>query len=128
MHYTKHNLILYGKLQEFNISSKFIYLNKNTYSQLKCQVRTTEGMSECFSQDNGVLQGESLSPTLFAAYINELESRMNSIEGMGVNINGVKASVLMYYSFFTENNLKLINSIPKKNSAFCMKTSYFMNK
>ena len=25
-------------------------------------------------------------------------------------------------------NLKLISSIPKKNSAFCMKTSYFMNK
>ena len=24
--------------------------------------------------------------------------------------------------------LKLISSIPKKNSAFCMKTSYFMNK
>ena len=65
------------------------------YSQLKCQVRTTEGMSECFSQDNGVLQGESLSPMLFAAYINELESRMNAIGGMGVNINRVKVSVLM---------------------------------
>ena len=24
--------------------------------------------------------------------------------------------------------LKLISSIPKKNSAFCLKTSYFMNK
>ena len=49
-----------------------------------------------FSQDNGVFQGESLSPMLFIAYINELESRMNEIEGMGVNINGVKVSVLMY--------------------------------
>ena len=26
------------------------------------------------------------------------------------------------------NALKLISSIPKKNSAFCLKTSYFMNK
>ena len=25
-------------------------------------------------------------------------------------------------------NLKLISSIPKKNYAFCLKTSYFMNK
>ena len=66
------------------------------YSQLKCQVKATEGMSECFSQDNRVLQGESLSPTLFTVYINELESRMNAIEGMGVNINGVKVSFLMY--------------------------------
>ena len=53
-------------------------------------------MSEWFSQDNGVLQGESLSPTLFAAYINELELIMNVNEGMGVNINRVKVSVLMY--------------------------------
>ena len=53
-------------------------------------------MSECFSQDKGVLEGESLLPTLFTAYINELESIMNAIEGMGVNINGVKVSVLMY--------------------------------
>ena len=78
---------LYGKLKQGNISSNFLNLIKNMYSQLKCQVRTTKGMNECFSQDNGVLQGESLSPTLFAAYFNGLESRMNAIEGMGVNIN-----------------------------------------
>ena len=81
---------LYGKLKQCNISSKFLSLIKNMYSQLKCQVRTTEGMSECFSQDKGVLQGESLSPTLFAAYINELESIMNAIEGMGVNIDKIR--------------------------------------
>ena len=55
---------LYEKLKQCNISSKFLNLFKNMYSQLKCQVKTTEGMSECCSQDNGVLQGESLSPTL----------------------------------------------------------------
>ena len=66
------------------------------YSQSKCQVKTTKGMSECFSQDNGVLQGESLSRALFTAYVNELESIINAMESMGVNINGDKVSVLMY--------------------------------
>ena len=42
-----------------------------------------------------MLPGESLSPTHFAAYNNELES-IHTIEDMGVNINGVKVSVLMY--------------------------------
>ena len=37
-----------------------------------------------------------MSPTLFTAYINELEAKMNAIEGMRVNIIGVKVSVLMY--------------------------------
>ena len=126
--------MLYGKLKRCNISSKFLNLIKNMYGQLKCQVRTAEGISECFSQDNGVLQGESLSPTLFAAYINELESIMNVTEGMGVNINGVKVSVLMYaddlvllsqtkdglqrginvlHRFCTENNLTVNTSKSK---------------
>ena len=78
--------MLYGKLKQCNISIKFLNLIRNMYSQLKCQVKSTEGMSECFSQDNGVLQGESWSPTLFTAYINELKSRMNAIHGMGVKI------------------------------------------
>ena len=75
----------YGKLKQCNISSTFLNLIKNMYSQLKCQVKTIEWVSECFSQDNRVLQGESLSPTIFTAYIIEFESRMNAIEGMGVD-------------------------------------------
>ena len=57
------------------------------YTQLKCQDKTTEGMNECFSLDNGVLQGESLSPTLFTAYMNELESKINAIEGMRMGVS-----------------------------------------
>ena len=37
--------------------------------------------------------------------------------------NHIKSPLYKMY-----NVLKLISSIPKKNSAFCMKTSYFMNK
>ena len=68
---------------------------KNMYSKLGCQVRTSVGEIDHFAQDNGVMQGECLSPTLFAVYINEIERLMN-IEEMGVRINGVKVSVIMY--------------------------------
>ena len=60
------------------------------YSKLKCQVRTSAGVSDHFSQDNGVMQGECLSPTLFAADINKIESLMNSIDEMGVYVKNVK--------------------------------------
>ena len=88
--------ILFKRLKQFHISAKLLNMIKNMYSKLGCQVRTSVGESDHFAQDNGVMQGECLSPTLFAAYINEIERLMNSIEEMGVYINGVKVSVIMY--------------------------------
>ena len=66
------------------------------YSKLKCQVRTSAGENDMFPQSNGVMQGECLSPTLFTAYINEIERLMNVVDEMGVYLNGVKVSVIMY--------------------------------
>ena len=84
-------------------------------------------MSECFSQDNGVLQGKNLSPTLFAAYINELESRMNTSFGVKVSVlmyaddlvllsqteDGLQRGINALHSFCTENNLTVNTSKSK---------------
>ena len=40
-------------------------------------VRTNASESENFPQAKGLMQGECLSPTLFACYINELEKKIN---------------------------------------------------
>ena len=66
------------------------------YSKLKGQVRTSAGESDMFSPSNGVMQEECHSPTLFTAYINEIERRVNDVDEMGVYLNGVKVSVIMY--------------------------------
>ena len=87
---------LFQRLEQYNISAKLLKMIKNMYSKLKCQVRTSAGISDHFSQANGVMQGECLSPTLFAAYINEIERLMNNNDEMGVHVNGVKLSVIMY--------------------------------
>ena len=67
-------------LKQFHISAKLLNMIKNMYSKLKCQVRISVGESDHFAQDNGVMQGECLSPTLFAAYINKIVRLMNNIE------------------------------------------------
>ena len=87
---------LFKTLKQFQISSKLLNLIQNMYSKLKCQVRTSSGESDMFPQSNGVMQGECLSPTLFTEYINEIERLMNDIDEMGVYLNGVKVSVIMY--------------------------------
>ena len=42
--------------------------------KLKCCVKTTERMNNSFSRDSGVMQGDNLSPSLFALYINETDT------------------------------------------------------
>ena len=78
--------ILFKRLKQFHISAKLLNMIKNMNSKLGCQVRTSVGESDHFAQDNGVMQGECLSPTLFAAYINEIERLMNNTEEMSVCI------------------------------------------
>ena len=63
---------------------------------MKCQVRTADGSSTSFSLNNGLMQGESLSPTLFSILINDIVDAMTKCCSMGVDINGVKMSVLKY--------------------------------
>ena len=60
------------------------------------KVRTSNGVSGTFSQQCGVMQGESLSPTLFAISINEVEALMNNIPSMDVLAGNHKLSVLKY--------------------------------
>ena len=89
------------------------------YSKLKCQVRTSSGESDMFPQSNGVMPGESLSPTLFTAYINEIERLMNHVDEMDVYLSGVKVSVIMYADDLvliskTEHGLQLgVNALYK---------------
>ena len=60
------------------------------------KVRTSNRVSGTFSQQCGVMQGESLSPTLFAISINEVEALMSNIPSMDVLAGNHKLSVLKY--------------------------------
>ena len=60
------------------------------------RVITSVRASDHFLQVNGVIEGECLSPTLFAAYIHEIERLMNNIDEIGVHVNSVNISVIIY--------------------------------
>ena len=49
-----------------------------------------------FLQQCGVMQVESLSPSLFAININEIETIMNNIPSMGVFVGNRKIPLLRY--------------------------------
>ena len=88
--------LLYNKLLNFGISSKFLKIIMNMYSKTSSKVRTASRMSDPFNLECGVMQGECLSPSFFALHINEIKSKMNEIPSMGLMFGDRKISVLKY--------------------------------
>jgi hypothetical protein len=57
-----------------NIDGKCFRIINNMYNGIKAQIKFNGDLSETFSCQLGVRQGENLSPFLFSMYLNDLES------------------------------------------------------
>jgi exonuclease III len=67
-----HPGLLY-KLQLHGITGNIYNIIKNMYSKVTLQVKHEGQLTPPFSSNNGVRQGDNLSPTLFNIFINDLE-------------------------------------------------------
>ena len=63
---------LWIKLSKSNINGKCFNLIKNMYENIKSCVSVNSEVSNYFSSDIGVRQGENLSPLLFSLFLNDL--------------------------------------------------------
>ena len=66
------------------------------YASVKSCVRGCAGNSEIFDCVVGLRQGESLSPFLFAIFLNDLEEVLRSSPMNGVDIDMMKLYVLLF--------------------------------
>ena len=64
--------LLYNILRQNGVKGKLFSAIKSIYVCVKTRVRTTYGMSDNFNCLIGLIQGCSLSPIIFALFINEL--------------------------------------------------------
>ena len=88
---------VFKALRKHGVEEKCINIIKETYTEGTIQVRT-ENLSGKIKIMKGIRQGDTLSPVLFTATVEEIFVRMN-IEA-GININGVRLS-----------NLRLVDDI-----------------
>ena len=88
--------LLWYKLDKIGISGRMFNIIKRIYQDPKSQVQITHNLSTpWFSTPVGVRQGDSLSPTLFNIYINDLISELNQ-RNHGIDVNGEKICALLY--------------------------------
>ena len=80
----------YRSLEKFclslNIDGKFLRIVTNMYKGIKSCVNHNNKCSSFFLCQNGVRQGENLSPILFAIYLNDLEDLLNEKHCNGIKL------------------------------------------
>ena len=89
------NLMLY-KLLKIGVKG-FMYENiKCIYSEATCSINVNNILTEWFKTDSGVIQGDTLSPTLFNIFINDMVNEVNALN-LGIPFDdGNRLSILLY--------------------------------
>lgn len=90
--------LLWKKLNNIGVSSKFINLIKYMYDNSSLQVRVGDDLSHSCKISKGVLQGEILSPLLFNLFISDIESFLNSKGIRGVSLNHKTELTMLAYA------------------------------
>ena len=69
---------------------------KSIYNMVKSRVKHNNLLSESFTCQIGVRQGECVSPFLFSMYLNDLESELATKGVDGINIGMLNLYLLLY--------------------------------
>ncbi len=92
--YVSHEF-LYHKLPNMNITGDIYHSIKSIYKNPKSCVQLNGQLTGWFDISSGVRQGDSLSPTLFAIFINDMADEMRKAHA-GVPMGGEYLDLLMY--------------------------------
>ena len=81
---TDRELLVY-KLGKIGIHGRFLEITKQMYKNTANTIRINKEFSWDFSSSNGVVQGNNISPTYFALFINDLLEKLKTIDA-GIEI------------------------------------------
>ena len=87
--------LLKYKLLSIGINGKIFNAIDQLYKKTVSCGKLNQFKTNWFEVNSGVRQGDSLSPTLFNIYINDLIIDLNSMD-LGVDINGRRVCCLLY--------------------------------
>ena len=87
--------LLFYNLHKTGICGKIYFALKSLYDNPKACIRLNNKYTDWFDTPVGVKQGDTLSPTLFSIFINNLAIEVNN-KRCGITIDGKNISILLY--------------------------------
>ena len=126
--YVDRDLLLY-KLQLYQINGKIYHAISGLYTNTSACVLLNQFMSPWFDTTSGVRQGDSLSPTLFALYINDLITEINALD-KGISIGSRNITSLIYADdlVITSSKVEELNCVLDVVNNWCKKWRVLINQ
>lgn len=90
--------LLWLKLLQTGVSAKLIRILKNLYSRAEFQVKANGELSRPVALTEGVMQGEVMSPLLFALFLADIEDFFRSKGVSGVDVDSGTDILLLLYA------------------------------
>lgn len=100
------------------------------YQNTTCRIKFSNGVSEKFTSNCGVKQGDVLSPTLFNLFINGLNDELNISSTNPIKLGNLNISSLMYADdiiLLSESQEGLQKALDTLNN-FCISWKLNVNK
>lgn len=88
--------VLWKKLNDKGLSSKFINIVRTIYSKAKARNRTNYAISDWFPIESGVLQGETISPMLWNLYLEDVVKEFDESETIPIKFGESSIHILLY--------------------------------
>ena len=120
--------MLFTKLEELGLSSKFRKAVYAIYNNVECCVKVGGRLSKWFEVNHGLKRGCVLSPFLFNMFINSLVTEIHAL-GIGLDIDGEKVAILLYADDVVllaenEHDLQMLLDVL---SSWCVRNSMTVN-
>ena len=87
--------LLFKKLADLGLKGRMHKAIASLYESVKCCVRVNAFKTDIFEVNCGLKQGCTLSTLLFNLYVNDLVTKINSLD-IGIEIDGEKVAVMLY--------------------------------
>lgn len=120
---------LWFKMINSGIDGKLFQLIRSIYLDIKSCVKSMNSLSDFFSSNIGLLQGEVLSPFLFSLFINDLEIYLQQNTNAGLTLDQLSIYLLMFaddaviFSDSVDGLQSCLNSL----ESYCLKWNLTVN-